>query len=164
MLGPAAPSSASVTLHLVTRWQHFSPPLHLTCAALTPGAAEWQNCCRGVWCVIQNMEVSPFWENHVSASCPCAAGWLLVLGITMKKWMKRPFCLHNINHFINACLMSLQKNHRSWFCYYLDVPIMFLLDEYKYDNEYLPLIFLQHYNAFCLISHLLLLQSSILFT
>lgn len=41
---------------------------------------------------------------------------------------------------------------------------MFLLDEYYCNHEYLPLILLQHYNAFYLVPCLLLLKSNILFT
>lgn len=41
---------------------------------------------------------------------------------------------------------------------------MFPLDKDECHNEYLPLISLQGCNAFQLISHLLLLQSNVLFT
>lgn len=38
--------------------------------------------------------------------------------------------------------MSLKKNSQILILYYLIVRFMFLLDEYKCNNEYLPLTFL----------------------
>lgn len=82
--GAGCPQFCPGTLHPMTRWSVFHPIAFNLCW-FGPGSSRRAELLPG--CVLCSAKYGAFifpLENRVSASRPCAAGWLLVLGTSMK--------------------------------------------------------------------------------